>query len=75
VPSPGLVGRVERFKRAVLRLIKVREMSKEEFLSNPLGVAMLLFSFSLDSSRVRPIDSLASIGLEGVAGGCSGAGS
>ncbi|PLJ78458.1 MAG: hypothetical protein B7L53_00460 [Thermofilum sp. NZ13] len=38
VPSPGLVGRVERFKRAVLRLIKVREMSKEEFLSNPLVI-------------------------------------
>jgi len=38
VPSPGLVGRVERFKRAVLRLVKVREMSKEEFLSNPLVI-------------------------------------
>jgi len=38
VPSPSLVGRVERFRKAVLRLIKVREMIREEFLSNPLVI-------------------------------------
>jgi len=38
VPSPGLIGRIERFRRAMLQLSKVRGMSKEEFLSNPLVV-------------------------------------
>ncbi|RDD53660.1 MAG: DUF86 domain-containing protein [Candidatus Korarchaeota archaeon NZ13-K] len=38
MPSPGLIGRIERFRRATLQLSKVKEMSKEEFLSNPLVI-------------------------------------
>ncbi len=38
MPSPGLVGRIERFKEAMLRLSKIREMNRGEFLSNPLVI-------------------------------------
>ncbi len=38
MPSPGLIGRIERFREAMLRLSRIREMGREYFFSDPLVI-------------------------------------
>ncbi len=38
MPSPGLIGRIKRFREAILRLSRIREMGRKYFFSNPLVI-------------------------------------
>ncbi|MDK2372387.1 MAG: hypothetical protein QI197_03305 [Candidatus Korarchaeota archaeon] len=35
MPSPGLVGRISRFRTAVSKLKSIRSMGREGYFSNP----------------------------------------